>query len=185
MDTPRTTLRLDGANARVSFSVRWFGVISVRGSFAGVSGMVAGPGPGGQDAQLSVNVESQSVHTGIGLRDRHLRGYRFLDSARHPRIRFESERVSRNNGSWCVRGTLSLRGSERQVEFRVRETHASSAQRRLLAEFSVPRRPHAIGTARGIRRLNPLLWAIGTDVQIQVELLVPATLLVAEPVPAR
>jgi polyisoprenoid-binding protein YceI len=185
MDTPRTTLPLDGANARVSFSVRWFGVISVRGSFAGVSGVVEGPGPAGEDAQLSVNVESQSVRTGIGLRDRHLRGYRFLDSARHPRIRFESEQVSRNNGAWCVRGTLSLRGLERQVEFPVREGHATPAQRRLLAEFSVPRRPHAIGTAHGIRRLNPLLWAIGPDVQVQVELVVPATLLAAEHVPAR
>jgi polyisoprenoid-binding protein YceI len=185
MDTPRTTLRLDAANARVSFSVRWFGIVSVRGSFADVTGIVEGPGPRGEDTQLSVNVESHSVHTGIGLRDRHLRGYRFLDSARHPRIRFESEQVSRNNGAWCVRGTLSLRGLARQVEVPVREAPASSAQRRLLAEFSVPRRPHAIGTARGIRRLNPLLWAIGPDVQVQVELLVPATLLAAEHAPAR
>ncbi|HEX6313785.1 MAG TPA: YceI family protein [Gemmatimonadaceae bacterium] len=185
METPRTTLGLDAGNMRVSFSVRWFGVISVRGSFAGVTGMVEVPGPEGVDAQLSVNVESDSVHTGIGLRDRHLRGSRFLDSARHPRIRFENGHVSRNNGSWYVRGTLALRGLPCQVEFPVRDERASPAHRRLRAEFSVPRRPYAIGTARGIRRLNPLLWAIGPDVRIQVEVLVPATLLAAEHAPAR
>jgi len=54
-----------------------------------------------------------------------------------------------------------------------------------MAEFSVLRHPHAIGTAFGIRRLNPLLWAIGGDVNVSLEVLVPATMLAEEHVPAR
>lgn len=185
MPTPRASVPLDATNTRVSFWVRWFGIVRVSGSFRDVAGLIEGAGPEGEEPRITVFVESQSVLTGIGLRDRHLRGLRFLDSARHPRIGFVSRRASRHNGVWDVKGTLALRGQERDVSASVLDEPASGTERRRLsAEFSVPRQPHAIGTASGIRRLNPLLWAIGRDVQVRVEVLVPATLLAAEPVRA-
>lgn len=178
MDTP-VTFRLGAGNARVSFSVRWFGVVFVRGSFGEVSGTVSVPASGAssQEPSIAIQVESHSVHTGISLRDRHLRGLRFLDSARHPVIRFQSDHVTRHNGVWDVRGRLSLRGQERPVQVSVADESLSAKDRRLTTEFNVPRRPHAIGTAKGLRRLNPLLWAIGDEVTVRVELTVPATLL--------
>jgi polyisoprenoid-binding protein YceI len=185
MDTPHSVFRLDAGNTRVAFSVRWFGVVFVRGSFADVSGTLEVPGSQGDDASLAMQVDSHSVQTGIGLRDRHLRGLRFLDSARHPTIRFVSTGVSRHNGVWDVTGRLSLRGQERDVFVSVRDEAVSTLQRKLTAEFSVPRRPHSIGTAAGIRRLNPLLWAIGDEVNLSLEVLVPATMLAAEHAPAR
>ena len=184
MDTPRAILTLDPVNTRVRFSVRWFGVIHVRGTFPGVRGTLEQPANGGQP-NVSVVVESRSVRTGISLRDRHLRGLRFLDSDKHPVVRFESDHASRHNGVWDVKGRLLLRGMERNVSLSVLDEEASPAQRRLRAQFSVPRHPHAIGTARGIRRLNPLLWAIGREVNVEVELLVPATMLAPEHAPAR
>ena len=184
MDTPPAILTLDPGNARVRFSVRWFGLIHVRGTFPGVRGTLEVPGNGGQP-NVSVVVESRSVRTGISLRDRHLRGLRFLDSDRHPVIRFQSDHASRHNGVWDVKGRLLLRGLERNVSLSVLDEEASPDQRRLSAHFSVPRHPHAIGTASGIRRLNPLLWAIGREVNVEVELMVPATMLAAEHVPAR
>jgi len=179
------TLTLDAGNTRVAFHVRWFGVITVSGSFSTISGTLEAPGPDHQDASVSAEVESLSVHTGIGLRDRHLRGLRFLDSGRHPVIRFTSTRISRHNGVWDVKGRLTLRGLDRDVSLSVREERASKTHRKLMAEFSVPPDPHAIGTAFGIRRLNPLLWAIGGDVNVSLEVLVPATMLAEEHVPAR
>lgn len=185
METPAAALALDAGNTRVAFSVRWFGVINVRGSFASVAGTLEVHGPDHQEASVSGEVESLSVHTGIALRDRHLRGLRFLDSARHPVIRFVSHRVSRHNGVWDVTGRLMLRGLDRDVSLSVREERASKSHRRLLADFSVPRHPHAIGRATGLRRLNPLLWAIGGDVTVSVEVVVPATMLAAACAPAR
>ena len=185
MESPPATLALDAGNTRVAFSVRWFGVIHVRGAFSGVAGTLEVPGTDHQEASINGAVESLSVHTGIALRDRHLRGLRFLDSGRHPVIRFVSHRVSRHNGVWDVKGRLTLRGLERDVSLSVREERASKTHKRLTAEFPVPRHPHAIGTAAGVRRLNPLLWAIGSDVTVSIEVLVPATMLAAEHAPAR
>jgi polyisoprenoid-binding protein YceI len=184
MDTPRAVLAVDPGNASVRFSVRWFGLITVRGSFSVVHGTLEAPN-NGAPPRISIAVDSQSIRTGIGLRDRHLRGMRFLDSAKHPEIRFESDRVSRHNGVWDVKGRLMLRGMERTVAISVLDEEASPTQRRLTARFSVPRLPHAIGSAGGIRKLNPLLWAIGREVALQVELMVPAAMLAPEHVPAR
>ena len=110
-----------------------------------------------------------------------------LDSGRHPLIRFESDQVSRHNGVWDVRGRLVLRGLEREVRASVFEDVVLGKDLRLTADFSVPRRPHSVGTASGIRALNPLLWAIADEVYVRVELFVPATILhpTAEAVPAR
>ena len=185
MESPPATLALDAGNTRVAFSVRWFGVINVRGTFSNIAGVLEVPGVDHQEASITGEVESFSVQTGIALRDRHLRGLRFLDSARHPVARFVSNRVSRHNGVWDVKGRLTLRGLDRDVSLSVREERVSKAQKKLTAEFSVPRHPHAIGTAAGLRRLNPLLWAIGGEVTVSVEVLVPATMLAAEPAPAR
>ena len=179
MDAKGGTLQLDAANARVRFAVRWFGVVTVRGTFDNVKGSVTLP-VNGEEPNVSVAVDSESVHTGISLRDRHLKGLRFLDASRHPKIEFKSDRASRHNGVWDMKGRLMLRGCERQVSMSVHDETASPSQRRLTAMFRVPRQPHAIGTAKGIRRLNPLLWAIGDEVVLEVEVLVPSTMLSPE-----
>ena len=186
MDAP-SVFRLGAGSATVSFRVKWFGIVTVRGRFASVGGLVRVPCNGAEAAEVTVEVMSESVRTGISLRDRHLRGYRFLDAERDPFIRFDSDRVRRHDGVWELRGRLALRGLTREVSASVLDQASSGNNRRLTADFSIPRRPHAIGTAAGIRRLNPLLWAIGDDVAIRVELVVPATLLqqVAEHAPAR
>ncbi len=186
METARQ-FRLNPSNARVRFSVRWFGVLRVHGWFADISGWIARPEHAGTIPSLSVQVEGASVRTGIGLRDRHLRGFRFLDSERNPAIRFDAQAVARHDGVWDVSGSLLLRGSTRPVRVTIPDDHRRIGDRRLVAEFTVPRRAHGIGVARGIRRLNPLLWAIADDVVIRVEVTVPATLLqpAAASVPSR
>ena len=176
MDT-KSVLRIDAGNTRVSFSVRWFGVISVRGSFTVISGSVTLPGEDGQDADVSIEVDPASVRTGIPLRDRHLRGMRFLDSGKHPVIRFTSDHASRHNGTWELSGRLRLRGLERDVTAEVTVGQEAGPSRQLTVDFRVPRRPHSIGTATGIRAMNPLLWAIGDEVSLHVEMMVPATML--------
>ena len=176
MDT-KSVLRIDTGNTRVSFDVRWFGVIHVRGSFTVISGSVTVPGEGAEDASITIEVDPTSVRTGISLRDRHLRGMRFLDSGQHPAIRFVSDHAFRHDGTWDLKGRLRLRGLDRPVSAQVTVGQEAGPSRQLTVDFTIPRRPHSIGTATGIRAMNPLLWAIGDDVHLHVEMLVPATML--------
>lgn len=177
MPTARMAI-LDAGNAHVTFSVRWFRVLDVTGVFDDVSGTVSANGDGSL-TRLSIAVEGGSLRTGIALRDRHLRGPRFLDAARWPAIRFESTAVCRDAAGWTLRGTLTLRGRSRDLAVTVPDERDGngSGERHVHAEFTVPRRAHEIGTATGIRRLNPLLWAIADEVRIRVEVVLPATLL--------
>ncbi|NUQ12868.1 MAG: YceI family protein, partial [Gemmatimonadaceae bacterium] len=107
--------RLDRSNTRVTFRVRWFGVLRVSGWFRDIEGDLTLPDANGGAVMVDVRVAGGSVRTGIGLRDRHLRGPRFLDAASHPVIRFSSARANRDNGRWQVAGTLQLRGKARAL----------------------------------------------------------------------
>lgn len=176
-------LRLDSGNTRVTFDVRWFGVLRVSGWFPEVEGELVIGDEGGL-ASLVVRLRAGSVNTGIGLRDRHLRGPRFLDGGAHPVIEFRSSSVSRLGATWRVEGVLTLRGQARNLVLTVPDETGPEA-RRFSATFTVPRREHGIGAAHGLRRLNPLLWAIAADVAIRAEVVVPATLLQRKPASAR
>ncbi|MER6375461.1 YceI family protein [Streptomyces mirabilis] len=56
-------------------------------------------------------VAAGSFHTGAARRDDHVRSPAFLDTDRHPAIRFESSRAVRgDDGVWTVEGSLTVRG---------------------------------------------------------------------------
>lgn len=177
-------LHLDASNTRVGFRVQWFGIVRVSGSFTGVHGDLVLPGDDHPDAFVELTVDSVSLHTGIPLRDRHLRGPRFLDGAGHPEIRFTG-RARRMATGWTIHGRLAMRGRDRNLTLTVPDEKSRDGRQRLAAAFRIPRRDFGVGAATGIRRLNPLLWAIAGDVTVEVVLTVPAMLLQPTVAPAR
>ncbi len=172
-------IRLDGENTAVTFAVRWLGMLTVRGRFTQVDGSIQVADGCVDRSTLRVDVVAASLRSGIGLRDRHLRGPQFLDVARFPRITFRSTRIERASGLLIITGTLALRGTEREIRATcpIDFDGASGicAKVRLSASFSVPRLEHGIGVARGIERLNPLLYAISPVVHVKADVLVPAS----------
>ena len=179
---------LNPQNTAVAFAVPWWGVITVRGRFEQVAGELIIPNGDLSVASLRLDVEAGSIRTGIGLRDRHLRGPDFLDARRFPIIRFRSLRMERVNGAIEVAGHLTLRGTEREIAARVPlgipEGSGADSTVALATYIQVPRLPHQIGLAQGIHRLNPLLHAIGSQVGVSIRLLVPAARLLPALLPA-
>jgi polyisoprenoid-binding protein YceI len=184
-----TDIRLDADNTRVTFSVRWLGLLRVSGRFDAVTGSLRIPNGDIEGACVAIDVEAASVRTGIGLRDHHLSGPRFLDAVRYPTISFRSQRVSRSEGSLAVAGTLALRGRDRHVIARCPLGYAENGRESgqlvsLATELRVPRLDHHVGSVDGINRFNPLMRAIGSDVIVRVELLIPASRLLPALLPA-
>jgi polyisoprenoid-binding protein YceI len=185
---PGAGIPLGPESVRVTFAVRWFGLVTVRGRFGRVGGSLRAVDPVG-GIEIVLDAASDSIQTGIALRDRHLRGARFLDAERHPAIAF------RGTGTWqggelTVSGTLCLRGATRSIV--VPCVHRSRPGAggdvpvdSFEAEFAIARHDHGIGAATGLSRLNPLLWAISPTVQIRVKVFVPVALVRAEPILAR
>ncbi len=181
-------IRLEAGNTSVTFAVRWLGALTVRGRFAELEGTLRIPDGCVERATLSIEVMAASVRTGVSLRDRHLRGPQFLDAARFPTIAFRSTGVERPDGVLIVRGVLTLRGLEREISATCPADLPGAVGGRPLARlhgsFRVPRRPHQIGVAHGLEKLNPLLYAIGDEVSVAADVMVPASALFPAALPA-
>jgi polyisoprenoid-binding protein YceI len=166
-------IALTAQNTSVSFSVRWLGVLTVRGSFSQISGVVRIPD--GDLARVSVRAEVglESVRTGIGLRDRHLRGGDFFEVSRHPVATFRGGSSMRWPTHVTLPGSLTIRGHTCTEELaceiqdpRIDGRPTSCVTIRATAH--VDRRAFGIGVVHGLRRLDPLFHLIGDEVVIEI-----------------
>lgn len=97
------TLAPDRSSVRFISKTLW-GLIPVNGRFGDVSGEARIT----PDGQLSgrLLIRADSVRTGIGMRDRHLRAADFFDAANHPDIVITISGVAPDGG---LSATLSIR----------------------------------------------------------------------------
>ncbi|WP_042426424.1 YceI family protein [Streptacidiphilus anmyonensis] len=127
MTTTTTTLGLgryviDPSGSSVTFTTRHlFGLGLVRGSFAIRSGSVDLAEPLAASV-VTAELDAAGFATGNGSRDATVRSAKLLDTDRHPRIVFVSERVCETE----VAGTLTACGVSRPVRLAVTDTTVSA-----------------------------------------------------------
>lgn len=160
-------VRLTPDNTSVSVAVRWLGGLLVRGTFADVRGAIHAPGSGTSTGAVTVEIHADSLCTGIALRDRHLRGPLFLDTARYPVITFRGGDVLRLPTHLAVAGSLTIRGVTRTEELRC-TLEGAPERRALSAGVVLSRRAYGVGVPHGLRRLDPLFVVIGDDVRVTI-----------------
>jgi polyisoprenoid-binding protein YceI len=108
--------KIDPDHSVAAFTVRHFMITLVRGQFNKVSGSLqfdpATPALG----TVAIEIESDSIHTGIPKRDEHLRSPDFLEVDKYPLIRFKSTRIEpvAVNG-FILTGDLTIRGITRSI----------------------------------------------------------------------
>jgi len=160
-------IRLTPSNTSVSMAVRWLGGLTVRGIFTDVRGAMHAPSSGASTGAVTVEIQADSLRTGVALRDRHLRGPLFLDVARHPVITFRGGDVLRLPTHLAVAGSLTIRGVTRTEELRC-TLERSTRCRALWAGVTLSRRAYGVGVPHGLRRLDPLFVVIGDDVRVTI-----------------
>jgi polyisoprenoid-binding protein YceI len=168
---------LSASNTLVEFSVRWLGVLTVRGTFATVSGMLHVPDGDLARASVHAEVALATVDTGIALRDRHLRGPKFFDAPRGGTAAFRGGSIMRWPSHWTLPGSLTIGDatSTEELTCAVEEREGGCVVR---ATTLVDRRRFGIGVVGGVRRLNPLYALIGDDVRVDILLRLPRDLCV-------
>lgn len=127
-------------------------LMNVDGKFSGITGEVTLDPKDPATAVITLTIESASIDTGIGMRDRHLRSADFLDGARFPTMTFESQRVEVVGPRATVTGQLTLHGVTREIVVPVDVRFSESA---LVAtgEFQLNRRDYGINYSSF---LNPI-----------------------------
>ena len=143
---PADTFRIDPDASRLAFTIQHLGFNTVRGSFEEFDGeLVYTDDP--ESLRLSGSVQVASIDTGIGLRDRHLRGADWFDAGRHPRITFRQGQLTgmRSDGRGTIEGVLSIRGTSRPVALNAQlEERAEEGEVVLTIDGAVDHRPFGV-----------------------------------------
>ena len=162
------TYRIDPEHCSIAFLVDHMGYEKMIGMFTDVSGEFVYDEAKQHLASGHVEIQSASVDTHHRPRDGHLRSGDFLDSERHPLIRFVAREYRPGAADGVLRGDLTLLGQTRPVELSVRLNRA--------AKYPFGHGRHTLGiSARGsIRRSEfGMTYGVANDmVGDEVELLI-------------
>ncbi|HEY4910406.1 MAG TPA: YceI family protein [Methylomirabilota bacterium] len=154
-DPTRYRIQPEASEARFRATSR---LMDADGKFSRLAGEVTVDPKDPATAKISVTIDAVSIDTGIGMRDKHLRSADFLDVARFPTIKFESQHVELTGKKAAVTGQLTVHGVTREIVVPV-EVQLSDVALIATGEFVLNRRDYAINYSSV---LNP----IGDSVRI-------------------
>lgn len=148
--------RIDPSSTTVSFTTRHlFGLARVRGTFRLRDGhiQVADPVAG---SSVRATIAAESFHTGTSGRDTTVVSATYLDAERHPNIVFASTGITRVDGDWVLRGSLTVRGATCPLDLRVTRVREDRSGLALSATAQVDRYAFGITAMKGMagRRLS-------------------------------
>ncbi|MDN0197464.1 YceI family protein [Streptomyces sp. S.PNR 29] len=137
--------QLDPAASAVALQHRtMWGLVTVKGAFAAVSGRGEVRPDGSAVGTLTLDVAS--LDTGNAKRDKHLRSADFFDADHHPEITFAVRGAELRDGDAVhVIGQLTVRGISRPLSLTARLAGADADALTLEAEFTVDREKFGMG----------------------------------------
>ena len=145
----------------VTFTIRNFG-LNVDGKLSGLSGTINFDSNSLENSLFIVKVESNSINTGIDLRDKHLKKESFLDVVRFHYIHFVSTKVSNTEKQniYHVDGKLTIKGITKDAGFNFSVVNKTNAIQ-LKGEFRINRKDFNVGG-------SSLSMADTVDIQLDV-----------------
>ncbi len=101
----------------VKFEIKNFG-LGTDGSFSGLEGTISFDKDHPEEAKFDVSIDANTINTGNGKRDNHLREDSYFDVKKYPRIHFVSTKISRSSsGTLTISGKLTIKGQTKDISF--------------------------------------------------------------------
>ena len=111
-------LRVDPNHSNVSFSLPILGGVShVTGKFGSFSAELNYDKQDITKSSVVAKIKTDSISTGIGARDNHLKTADFFDAAKYPEITFTSKKVEKKGGKYLLTGDFSMHGVTKEISF--------------------------------------------------------------------
>ncbi|MFJ7075136.1 YceI family protein [Streptomyces sp. NPDC098781] len=109
---------VDPAHSSVAAVAQHLGISSVRGRFTDFTATLEIAPDDVTKSRVEAVIRADSIDTGNGMRDGHLKSADFLDVERYPEITYRSTGLVAATGSdrWTVRGELAMHGVVRPVD---------------------------------------------------------------------
>ena len=163
---------IDQAHSNIYFDVRHT-YATVRGQFDDYSGSLQFDANRMTLGNITLEVDTKSVNTGIPNRDNHLRAEEFFAVKKYPKMTFQSTGVKQKEGNqYTVEGNLTIKGRSQKVRvpftyFGSRENPLKKGQRvaGFEARFSINRLDYQVGPGKFFE-----MGTIGNKVDILVTL---------------
>lgn len=105
---------LDPAHTKVGFAISHLVISTVEGRFNRFNGTID-MGDKLENMQVSAEINTDSVDTGIADRDKHLRSPDFFDVEKYPTISFKSKKVGGTKEKLKIAGELTIHGVTKPV----------------------------------------------------------------------
>jgi polyisoprenoid-binding protein YceI len=154
------TLKPDAGASQIQFTIANFG-LDVEGTFSGIAGSILFSGQDPEAALFDLQIPSNSIETGITLRDKHLKNETYFNCEKYPLIRFVSTQVRQAKDGWFeVSGLLTIKGISKPVAFPFQVSQVKE-RIRLTGKFTINRRDFLIGK-------NSLTMSDSVNVQVSV-----------------
>ncbi len=115
---PSGTYDIDTVHSQLGFSVTHLGISVIRGTFDSFSGSLT-VGETLADTSVTIDAVMTSVNSGNTMRDNHLHGADFFDTATHPDMTYRSTSISESGSAYELTGDLTIKGVTLPVTLQV------------------------------------------------------------------
>jgi polyisoprenoid-binding protein YceI len=102
-------------HASIQFRIKHLGFSWLTGRFDKFGGTFAFDDKNPAASKVKVDIDTDSINSNHGERDKHLRGKDFLDTTQFPKASFESTSVKVDGNKATITGNLTLRGVTKEV----------------------------------------------------------------------
>lgn len=105
---------IDPAHSKVGFEIPHLVISSVEGRFTKFEGEIDFADKF-TDSKVTAKIDTSSIDTSNGDRDKHLKSADFFDVAKHPNIVFKSKKISGTPEKFTVVGDLTIKDKTKEV----------------------------------------------------------------------
>jgi len=131
-------------SSSVKFEIKNFG-LSVGGSFAGLQGDISFDKDHPENAKFAVSIDANTINTGNGTRDNHLREESYFNVKKYPRIEFVSTKITKSaSGQLTIFGKITIKGHTKDISFPFTATPNNDGYL-FKGSFSINRRDFEVG----------------------------------------
>jgi len=112
-----TKWTIDSAHSEITFKVKHLVISTVTGKFKDFDASIESDNEDFENATIAFEANIDSIETGNGDRDNHLKSEDFFNATEYPKMIFESSSFKKTgDGEYKLVGELTIRDKTKQVE---------------------------------------------------------------------